>query len=416
MDGFVGLEGDASRADGLLHAGGAAVRLLARQHVHARQSLVLLDARTDLPEPPLPAGRHRLRRRPSPASEHAARSPRRPMARSSTTSRPSTSAGGLLHRSADDGGDPARSSSSTSITTIRSASSSTTAKPAACRRSASSTPRLASCRTLGGASLPSMVKDALKLLGADFEALPPGETEEDPAGHVLRGGVGARNRRSGSALAGLAADAADLHLRRARRLLRPRRPARRDPTRRHRPRAQPGDPPATTTMYGPRVPAVVVSPYSRPGGVSNAVCDHTSVLATIEAQVEPAGAHQSRRQRRHGHGLPRHQPVTSPRPARTHRTIRNRAFGTREQDRLTPGAAPDLGHNARLELVKELRVNRDVLNLTDGAADTQFVLLQEVAELIAVDQVNRRSAVARRLSLGFGREGTRPRDPRTTVA
>jgi phospholipase C len=35
-------------------------------------------------------------------------------------------------------------------------------------------------------------------------------------------------------------------------------------------------------MYGPRVPAVVVSPYSRPGGVSNVVCDHTSVLATIE--------------------------------------------------------------------------------------------------------------------------------------
>jgi phospholipase C len=34
--------------------------------------------------------------------------------------------------------------------------------------------------------------------------------------------------------------------------------------------------------YGPRVPAVVVSPYSRPGGVSNVVCDHTSILATIE--------------------------------------------------------------------------------------------------------------------------------------
>ncbi len=35
-------------------------------------------------------------------------------------------------------------------------------------------------------------------------------------------------------------------------------------------------------MYGPRVPAVVVSPYSKPGGVSNVVRDHTSVLATIE--------------------------------------------------------------------------------------------------------------------------------------
>ena len=37
-------------------------------------------------------------------------------------------------------------------------------------------------------------------------------------------------------------------------------------------------------MYGPRVPAVVVSPYSRPGGVSNVVHDHTSILATIEAK------------------------------------------------------------------------------------------------------------------------------------
>jgi phospholipase C len=37
-------------------------------------------------------------------------------------------------------------------------------------------------------------------------------------------------------------------------------------------------------MYGPRVPAVVLSPYSKPGGVSDVVCDHTSVLATIESK------------------------------------------------------------------------------------------------------------------------------------
>jgi phospholipase C len=37
-------------------------------------------------------------------------------------------------------------------------------------------------------------------------------------------------------------------------------------------------------VYGPRVPAVVASPYSRPHGVSNVVYDHTSVLATIEAK------------------------------------------------------------------------------------------------------------------------------------
>jgi phospholipase C len=36
------------------------------------------------------------------------------------------------------------------------------------------------------------------------------------------------------------------------------------------------------TRYGPRVPAVVVSPWSRPHAVSNVVHDHTSVLKFIE--------------------------------------------------------------------------------------------------------------------------------------
>ena len=44
----------------------------------------------------------------------------------------------------------------------------------------------------------------------------------------------------------------------------------------------PAEPPGDYGIYGPRVPAVVVSPYSRPGGVSDVVCDHTSILATIE--------------------------------------------------------------------------------------------------------------------------------------
>jgi phospholipase C len=35
-------------------------------------------------------------------------------------------------------------------------------------------------------------------------------------------------------------------------------------------------------MYGPRVPAVVISPYSKPGGTTDVVHDHTSILATIE--------------------------------------------------------------------------------------------------------------------------------------
>jgi phospholipase C len=45
-----------------------------------------------------------------------------------------------------------------------------------------------------------------------------------------------------------------------------------------------GDAPGDYTLYGPRVPAVVISPYSRPHAVTNVVHDHTSVLATIEQQ------------------------------------------------------------------------------------------------------------------------------------
>jgi phospholipase C len=48
------------------------------------------------------------------------------------------------------------------------------------------------------------------------------------------------------------------------------------------PRISPGDPPGAYDSYGPRVPAVAVSPYSRAGAVSDVVYDHTSILATIE--------------------------------------------------------------------------------------------------------------------------------------
>jgi phospholipase C len=44
------------------------------------------------------------------------------------------------------------------------------------------------------------------------------------------------------------------------------------------------DYPGGYDLLGPRVPAVVVSPYARRNDVTNKVHDHTSVLATIEAQ------------------------------------------------------------------------------------------------------------------------------------
>jgi len=50
------------------------------------------------------------------------------------------------------------------------------------------------------------------------------------------------------------------------------------------PELQPGDTPGGYNIYGPRVPAIVASPYSKPNAVTNVVHDHTSVLATIESK------------------------------------------------------------------------------------------------------------------------------------
>jgi phospholipase C len=44
------------------------------------------------------------------------------------------------------------------------------------------------------------------------------------------------------------------------------------------------DPPGAFNITGIRVPTVVVSPYSRPGAVSNVPHDHTSIIATIAAK------------------------------------------------------------------------------------------------------------------------------------
>ena len=50
------------------------------------------------------------------------------------------------------------------------------------------------------------------------------------------------------------------------------------------PQLTPGDVPGGYDIYGPRVPAVVASPYAKPHAVTDVVHDHTSVLATIEAK------------------------------------------------------------------------------------------------------------------------------------
>ena len=133
-------------------------------------------------------------------------------------------------------------------------------------------------------SLPSIVKDALKLLGADIKALPPGQTEEDPAdmyyGEAWAHKVLEAVLRSPSWKRTLLIYTYDEHGGYYDHVAPPAAPPPDDIP----PKLGEDDPPGAYDMYGPRVPAVVVSPYSKPGGASDDVCDHASVLATIESK------------------------------------------------------------------------------------------------------------------------------------
>jgi phospholipase C len=131
--------------------------------------------------------------------------------------------------------------------------------------------------------LPSLVKETLKLLGADFSA-PPAETEEDPQdmyfGEAWAHRVLEAVLRSPAWPRTLLIYTYDEHGGYYDHVP----PPAAIPPDDIPPELGPDDPPGGYDLYGPRVPAVVVSPYSRPGGVSEEICDHTSVLATIEAK------------------------------------------------------------------------------------------------------------------------------------
>jgi phospholipase C len=129
-------------------------------------------------------------------------------------------------------------------------------------------------------SLPGFIKDALKMIGARD----PGQSQEDP-----------QDMYYGEAWAHQVLDAV-LHSPAWPRTLliytydehggyydhvRP--PAAIKPDQ-IKPVLQAGDPGGDYDLYGPRVPAVVVSPYSIPHGVTDVLHDHTSILATIEAK------------------------------------------------------------------------------------------------------------------------------------
>jgi phospholipase C len=132
------------------------------------------------------------------------------------------------------------------------------------------------------ASLPSLVQEALKLLGVKVDELPQGGTEEDPQdmyyGEVWAHEVVEAVLRSPAWSRTLLIYMYDEHGGYYDHVPPPPAPIPDDIP----PEVQEGEPAGDYDTYGPRVPAVVVSPYSRPGGSSSVVCDHTSVLATIE--------------------------------------------------------------------------------------------------------------------------------------
>jgi phospholipase C len=133
-------------------------------------------------------------------------------------------------------------------------------------------------------SLPGLVQDALKLLGVNVDALPQAGTEEDPQdmyyGELWAHKVVEAVLRSPAWSRTLLIYTYDEHGGYYDHVPPP--PA--TPPDNIQPELKPGDPAGDYGTYGPRVPAVVVSPYSRPGGSSSVVCDHTSVLATIESK------------------------------------------------------------------------------------------------------------------------------------
>jgi phospholipase C len=134
------------------------------------------------------------------------------------------------------------------------------------------------------ATLPSVIKDTLQMLGADFQSSDPAETEEDPQdvywGELWAYGVVQAIIKSPQWPRTILIYIYDEHGGYYDHVPPPAAVRPDDIA----PRLQPGDPAGGYDMYGPRVPAIVVSPYAKANGVTEVVHDHTSVLATIEAK------------------------------------------------------------------------------------------------------------------------------------
>jgi phospholipase C len=134
------------------------------------------------------------------------------------------------------------------------------------------------------ATLPAVIKDTLQVLGADFNSSDPASTEEDPQdmywGELWAYKVIEAVLKSPAWPRILLIYIYDEHGGYYDHVP----PPAAIPPDAIPPQLQPGDPPGGYDLYGPRVPAIVVSPYAKTKGVTDTLHDHTSVLATIEAK------------------------------------------------------------------------------------------------------------------------------------
>ncbi|MGA2012805.1 MAG: alkaline phosphatase family protein [Solirubrobacteraceae bacterium] len=147
-------------------------------------------------------------------------------------------------------------------------------------------PRIGALSSIGAplASLPAGILDMLRALGADLQASDPAQTEEDPQdmywgelwAHSVIEAVLQSPQWPRTVLVYIYDEHGGYYDHVA--------PPAAIPPDAIAPQLQSGDPPGGYDLYGPRVPAIVVSPYAKPNGVTSVVHDHTSVLATIEAK------------------------------------------------------------------------------------------------------------------------------------
>ena len=134
------------------------------------------------------------------------------------------------------------------------------------------------------ASLPWAMRDILEALGVDLQGAPPAQTEENPQdmydGETWAHEVVTAVLQSPKWSRTLLIYTYDEHGGYYDHVM----PPQAIPPDNIAPKLQPGDPAGGYDMYGPRVPAIVISPFSKPAGVTNVIHDHTSILATIEAK------------------------------------------------------------------------------------------------------------------------------------